>query len=385
MFAEAFRRVPREQIYARTGIQFLEFNTLYQLLAVALTDRRRLDAAARLLFMPDLFTYWLTGRQGSEHTIASTSQLYDVAAGQWASDLLTGLGLPAEIMPPVAPSGTVVGPLLPRLAGDAGLSPTEVIATAAHDTASAVAAVPARGNGWAYISSGTWSPVGVELPAPLRTPAALAGNFTNEGGAAGTVRFLKNVAGLWLVQESRRTWATQGQSFSFDELTRMAAEAPPLVSFVDPDDARFAEPGDLPRRIQDACAARGQRVPQSPGEIVRCALESLALKYRLTIGQIERVTGRAIKVIHVVGGGAHNELLCQLTADATDRPVIAGPAEATATGNVMLQALARGRVSSLDEIREIIARSISLRHYQPRSSPAWEQAERFMVQDLREG
>lgn len=380
MYTEAFRRVPRERIYARTGIQFLEFNSLYQLLAISLSDRRLLDAAARLLFMPDLFNYWLTGRQGSEHSIATTSQLYDVATGQWAGDLLREFNLPEEIMPPVVPAGTVVGPLLPRLAAEAGLAPTEVIATTAHDTASAVAAVPGKGDDWAYISAGTWTPLGVELPEPLRTPEALAGNFTNEGGVAGTVRFLKNVAGLWLVQESRRAWAKRGQSYSFDELARAAAAAPAFVGLVDPDDASFLDPGDMPKRIQDYCAARGRSVPQSPGEIIRCALEGNALKYRLTIRQTEQVTGRSIKVIHLVGGGAHNELLCQLTADATGRPVVAGPVEATATGNVMVQALARGHVSSLREIREIISRSVDLRHYDPHPSPAWEEAERRLCE-----
>jgi rhamnulokinase len=373
MFAKAFHRVPREEIYARTGIQFLEFNTLYQLLAHACgLDCELLDTTATLLLMPDLFRYWLTGSRQSEHTIASTSQLYDVAAGCWDLDLCARLGLPTGCLPPIVPPGTVVSPLATAIQEECGCGPCDVIATASHDTAAAVAAVPACGDDWAYISSGTWSLVGVELPAPLRTTEALAANVTNEGGVGGTVRLLKNVAGLWLVQECQRAWQQAGQPFSFEQLVALATSTPRGQYFVDPDDECFVEPGDMPRRIQASCAERGQPVPQTPGEIVRCILESLALKYRFVVEQLERLTGRALRVIHVVGGGARNKLLGQLTADVTGRPVIAGPAEATAVGNILVQALAHGRINSLADIRRVVAQSTRLRRYQPRDTQVWD-------------
>ncbi|MBU0638026.1 MAG: rhamnulokinase [Planctomycetes bacterium] len=374
MFTEAFQRVPREEIYAQTGIQFMEINTLYQLLSLALRRPALLAAARTLLFMPDLLSYWLTGVARSEYSIASTSQLYQATGAGWASDLIEKLGLPNRIWPEVAAPGTPVGPLLPNVATETGLAPTTVIAPACHDTGSAVAAVPGQGQGWAFISSGTWSLVGAELQAPICNGAARAGNFTNEGGVAGTIRFLKNVAGLWLLQECHRTWAQQGDSPTFEQLTRMAAAAPPLVSLVDPDDPRFATPGDMPRHIQDCCAQTGQRVPQSQAEIVRCILESLALKYRTNVALLERLTGNAVNVIHIVGGGVRNKLLCQLTADATGKPVTAGPAEAAAAGNVMVQALAQGRVASLAEVREVVRQSSEMRRYEPARSVGWDDA-----------
>jgi rhamnulokinase len=378
MFEEAFRRVPRDEIYAQTGIQFMELNTLYQLLALSLRSGERLRLADQLLFMPDLLNYWLTGVRQSEISIASTSQLYDSVRGRWAEALMGKLGLPAAIMPPVSTPGTVVGDLLPDVVDETGLAPTVVIAPACHDTGSAVAAVPGREHGWAYISSGTWSLVGCELSAPIRTPEALAENFTNEGGVENSVRFLKNVAGLWLVQECRRTWQGGGESISHEKLAQLAAATPAAACFVDPDDARFANPGDMPRRIQAFCAETEQPVPQAMGEIARCALESLALKYRINLTKIERITGRPVSVVHMVGGGSRNQLLCQLTADVTGKPVVAGPAEATAIGNLMVQALAHGHVSSLQEVREIVARSSRLRRYEPEPAAVWDDAlERF--------
>jgi len=376
MFEEAFRRVPREDIYAQTGIAFMELNTLYQLLALSMRSGELLRSAERLLFMPDLLNYWLTGVMQSEYSIASTSQLYDTVRGQWAEGLMGKLGLPVDIMPMVSNPGTIVANLLPGVANETGLAPTVVIAPACHDTGSAVAAVPAHGEGWAYISSGTWSLVGCEIPEPIRTPDALAENFTNEGGVSKTVRFLKNVAGLWLVQECQRTWESQGESISHEKLAQMAAASATGACFVDPDDARFADPGDMPKRIREYCAASGQPVPQGKGEVVRCALESLALKYRMNLTELGRITGRPIAVVHVVGGGVRNEVLCQLTADVTGKPVVAGPAEATAIGNLMVQALARGHVSSLDEVRQVVARSSELRHYEPAGTGTWDEAYR---------
>lgn len=367
MFEVAFGRAPREEIYACTGIQFMELNTLYQLMAHAERDRALLEHADMLLFTPNLLNYWLTGERRGEYSIASTSQLLEATSRGWASLLMGKLGLPAHVMPPIDDPGTVVGALLPNIAEAAGLAPTTVVAPACHDTGSAVAAVPATGADWAYISSGTWSLVGVELDAPICTAEACRENFTNEGGVGGTIRFLKNVAGLWLVQECQRTWAGQGDELSFERLTAMADAAPAAVSYVDPDDRRFAEPGDMPARIQAYCAETKQAVPQSKADIVRCALESLALKYELNIAALERLTGRTIRTIHIVGGGVNNELLCQLTADIAGRLVLAGPAEATAAGNVLVQALAQGRVASVAEIREVVARSTSPKHYEPRA------------------
>ncbi len=383
MFAEAFRRAAREEIYTRTGIQFMELNTLYQLLALRLGPSRLLDEAETLLFMPDLLSYWLTGQRRSERTIASTSQLLDARTGTWVRDLLDRLDIPARIMPPIADPATPIGPLHESVLDETGLQPTSVIAPAGHDTACAVAAVPCVATGartgsddWAYISSGTWSLVGVELDRPITTADALAADFTNEAGVAGTIRFLSNLTGLWLVQECRRTWAAQGRTCSFAELADMAATAPPRVSFIDPDWPRFASPGDMPRLIRDRCAATDQPVPQTDGQVIRCVLESLALKVDHVLRAAERLTGRTIRVVHIVGGGINNRLLCQLTADATGKQVIAGPAEATAMGNCLLQAMALGRVGSLDEIRQIVTRSTNLDRYEPRAPDDWAEARR---------
>jgi len=302
----------------------------------------------------------------SEHSIASTSQLYDPVRRAWEDSLIESLGLPVRIMPSLCPPGTSLGGLRPALAVEAGWSGTQVIATAGHDTAAAVAAVPARGDGWAYISSGTWSLVGVELHSPLCTPAALAGNFTNEAGVGGTTRLLRNVAGLWLVQECQRWWNEHGQPLTYEQLDGLAAAGPWGAGLIDPDDPSFASPGDMPRRIQEHCAAGGQKVPQTPGEIVRCVLESLASKYRCVIEQLEQLIGRRLQKIHIVGGGVRSALLCQLTADAAQRLVVAGPVEAASAGNVMVQALACGQVRDLAEIRAVVADSTELREYEPR-------------------
>jgi rhamnulokinase len=374
----AFERVPREQIYAATGIQFMPLNTLYQLLAIAGSPACLLDVADRLLFMPDLFAYWLTGVAKSERSVASTSQMMNARSGRWDVALLEKVGLPARILPPIQETGTVGGALLRGVSDEVGQAGTPVIYTASHDTAGAVAAVPATGRNWAYISSGTWSLVGVELPSPLINADALAANFTNEAGVAGTVRFLRNATGLWLVQECRRTWAAQGRPYSHEQLAHLAGDAPPLRSFVNPDDLRFVEPGDIPARIRMACQHTGQPVPESPGEVIRCALESLALKYRSVLETLEGLIGRRIEVIHLVGGGVRNELLNQFAANATGRPVIAGPAEAAAAGNIMVQAMAQGCVRSVEELRQVVAASSEMRSYEPQQVEQWLTAfERF--------
>ncbi|MGD8454075.1 MAG: rhamnulokinase family protein [Phycisphaerae bacterium] len=374
VMARAFQRVPRERIYEITGIQFLPFNTLYQLLAMAGRPARLFEAAETLLFMPDLMTYWLTGEPGTERTIASTSQILDAHSGAWSEELLAAFDLPGRILPAVGPTGASAGPLLPDVAAETGQDRAVMVRTASHDTAAAVVAVPATGTDWAYVSCGTWAPVGIELPEPLVTPGACAAGFTNEAGVDGTVRFLRNVTGLWLVQECRRNWAAQGQTYTHEELVGLARQAPTLRSLVDPDSPRLAEPGDMPARIRQVCAEGGQPVPESPGEVVRCALESVALKCWHVLRTLEQLLRRRVERLHVVGGGARNDLLMQCLANATGRPVVAGPAEAAAAGNVLVQARAQGRVGSLAEMRAVVAASTELCNYEPQETPAWSAA-----------
>jgi len=371
--AEAFKLMPRERIYACTGIQFLPFNTLFQLMAERRTSPAHISDADTLLFMPDLFHFRLTGVRRSEHTIASTSQMYDPGIGAWATDLLETFQLPIRALPPLAQPGTPVGPLLPDVAEETGAGRIPVIAPASHDTASAVAAVPASGSDWAYISSGTWSLVGRELSGPVRTPDALAANFTNERGVGGSIRFHKNIAGLWLLQECQRVWAAQGRTCSFDALREAALDAPAFAAFVDPDDPVFSEFGDMPARIRAYCERTGQHPPMTDGALVRCIFESLALKCRTVIDTLEALTG-PVRTLHIVGGGVQNTLLCQFTADACGRPVLAGPVEATAAGNVLTQALAHGRVSSLAQIRAVIAASLRPDRYEPADAAPWTEA-----------
>jgi rhamnulokinase len=369
---EAFRRVPRAEVFRQTGTQFMRFNTLFQLLALQRDRSPLLDAAETLLFMPDLFHYFFTGIKVNEFTDASTSQMLDPTTRGWAYGLVRSFGLPEKILGTLAQPGTVLGPLRPTVASETGLNPAPVIAPASHDTASAIAAVPASGDSWAYISSGTWSLMGVELPAPLVNEAALEANFTNEGGVGGTTRFLKNIMGLWLVQECRRAWDRAGTKYSYDELTRLAREAPPFAFLVDPDDASFILPASMPAALADYCRRRGQPAPERPGDCVRCALESLALAYRWVLEKLEALTGRRREVIHVVGGGSQNALLCQFTADACNRPVLAGPVEATAIGNVLVQALGLGALGSLAEARAVVRQSFEVHTYTPQNPGAWE-------------
>ncbi len=379
----ACRLVPRERIYEITGLQFLPINTAYQLLAMARAGSPILGAAETLLMMPDLFGWLLTGRRTGERTDATTTQLYDPRRGAWSGELCDGLGLPKEILPELIDPGTVLGPLRASVADDLKIGRgLTVIAPATHDTASAVAAVPVSGASaepsarpdWCFLSSGTWSLLGVEVPRPVINAETFRDNFTNEGGVAGTTRLLKNIMGLWLVQECRRHWSRQGREITYDELIGWSAAARPFASLVDPDDPTFFAPGDMPARIAAYCSKTDQPVPGDEGAFVRCALESLALKYRWTIGRIEAILGTTIRTIHVVGGGTRNALLCQFTADATGRPVHAGPVEATAAGNVLLQAIARGRVGDVSEARAIVARSFPVAVHDPRDPAAWHDA-----------
>jgi len=370
----AFERVPREEIFQYTGIQFMEINTLYQLLSMKLHGDSMLDQADALLMMPDLFNYWLTGVKACEFSEATTSQLYDPRKRAWARVLLERLGLPTNILQEIVQPGTVLGGLRPDVKADTGLEKTTVIAPACHDTGSAVAAVPAQGKSFAYISSGTWSLMGIEVTEPIITEDSLKFNFTNEGGVCGTCRFLKNIMGLWLVQECRRTWAREGEKLSYPELAALASQSPAHGPVIEPDSHIFLRPGDMPARIRAFCVRTGQRVPETKGEIVRCALESLALKYRWVLDKLEMMGGEPLRIIHIVGGGCQNELLCQLAADATQHPVRAGPVEATAVGNVLMQALARGRLGSLAEAREMVRRSFEVATYEPRPAAGWDEA-----------
>lgn len=360
---KVFGIVPRQEVFAQTGIQFMQLNSLYQLYALNLAGSPALARAHTLLFMPDLLNYWLTGVARAELTIASTSQFYDPRRKTWAADLLERLGLPTHILPEIVAPGTRLGPLLPSVAEPAGLGAVPVYATACHDTASAVAAVPAEGSNWCYISSGTWSLMGAELDEPIINEQVLAQNLTNEIGAAGKVRFLKNIAGLWLLQECRRAWALEGTEYTYDDLVRLAAGAKPFRTVIDPD--AFLEPGDMPRKIVEHCRASGQTPPETPGEFTRAILESLARRYRQVLESLESLAGRRFDVIHIVGGGSRNALLNQFVADATGRTVIAGPGEATAIGNVLIQAIGAGELSGLAEARAVVRRSFAVETYQP--------------------
>ena len=369
MMEQAFQRVSREEIFERTGIQFMPINSLYMLLSMAGTPA--LEAATTFLMIPDLFNFWLSGQKACEFTDATTTQLFDQRASDWAWPLIDKLGLPGRIFLSVTQPGTVLGPILPAVAEEVGLKSVPIIAPACHDTGSAVAAVPARVRDYVYISSGTWSTVGVEIGAPITTPQSLKYNFTNEGGVSGTVRLLKNVMGLWIVQECRRAWAQAGEEFTYAELAALAEKAAPFAALVDPDHEDFLRPGDMPARLRNFCAKTGQPTPDDKGALLRCVFESLALKYRVVIERIETMLGRRMEIIHIVGGGSQNRLLCQLTADATGRLVVAGPVEATALGNVAAQAMALGQFASLAEARDVVHNSFELTPYEPRRSAQW--------------
>jgi rhamnulokinase len=386
MFEVAFQRVARERIYEITGLQFLPFNTVYQLLSLTQSQSPLLEVAETMLMMPDLFGWLLTGRRASEWTDASTTQLTDPHSRTWSAELCKRLQLPQSLLPELIEPGSVIGTLRKSVVDELGLSyPVTVIAPATHDTASAVAAVPAarasQSSGsassppdWCYLSSGTWSLLGVEVPQPVINAETLRCNFTNEGGAKGTTRLLKNIMGLWLVQECRRAWARAGREWSYEELTARAQAAAPFGSLVDPDDGSFLFPGDMPARLTAFCSRTDQVSPRDEGATVRCCLESLALKYRWVIERIERILDTQITTIHIVGGGTKNELLCQFTADACGRVVRAGPVEATAIGNILLQASGYGQIGSMADLRAVVARSFPVRIYEPRDTGAWTDA-----------
>jgi rhamnulokinase len=369
MLEEAYRRMPREQIFTQTGIQFMQINTLYQLLSMVIAENPQLEFARTFLTIPDLFNHWLCGSLSCEFTNATTTQCFNPLTRSWAFPLLEALGIPIHIFPPVCEPGTSLGNLLPPVAAETGAGSVRVIAPACHDTGSAVVAVPAENEDFAWLSSGTWSIMGAEVWQPDVSPQALASNFTNEGGVFGTWRLSKNIMGLWLVQECKREWG-----LSYDEITHLAVEARPFLAVLDPDSDLFLHPGNMPEKIRAFCRDSGQAMPQTRGEIVRVALESLAVKYRLTLERLEELVGRRLEPLHIIGGGTKNRLLNQLTADCTSRKVMTGPVEATAIGNILMQAITLGQLGSLAEARTLVRRSFDIEAYQPTSPDGWGEA-----------
>ena len=375
---EFSKMISRDRIYQLTGIQFMPLNSLFQLFALKRDKSSHLEAAKDLLFMPDIFNYLLTGEKKTEFTFATTSQLYNPRRGDWEEELFKALDVPRSLMQEIVQPGTIIGNLDKEISQSLGIDSLPVIAVASHDTGSAVAAVPATGQDWAYISSGTWSLMGIETRDPIINGRTLKLNFTNEGGVENSFRFLKNITGLWLLQECRKAWARE-KGHNYERLIKKALDTKPFQIFIDPDWEGFLNPPDMPEAIQKYCALTKQRLPESPGEFVRCILESLALKYRVVLDHLRQIHPHPVWRIHVIGGGVKNSLLCQFTADATGLPVYAGPVEATSIGNIMMQALTLGHVHSVQEMREVIRSSFDLTVYEPQHMDEWDRArERYI-------
>lgn len=370
------REIGDSIIYSETGIQFMPINTLYHLAAEAAQDGPIQDAAERFLMIGDWIHFLLSGNPVQEESNASSTQAWNPRTRGWSSTLAEAAGIRTSLFPPVVPPCTALGPLLPAILAETGLEPMEVVAGCVHDTGAAVAAVPAEeGDDWAYLSSGTWSLIGVELPAPLINDAARLANFTNETGVGGTSRFLRNASGLWILQECRRQWARDGHDWSYDALTTEAEAAEPFRSLVNPDDPRFLRPANMPEAVQDYCRETGQPIPETPGQFARCVFESLALLYRKMLALVEEVTGRTLTKLHIVGGGSKNALLNQMTADATGRTVIAGPVEATAIGNLLLQALTLGHLKDHAALRKVVRDSFAVKTFASTAPEAWQAAQ----------
>ena len=374
MLEKAFQRMPRETIFDNTGIQFMQINTLYQLLAMSLQNSPLLDIAKTFVTIPDLFNYWLSGEITNEFTNATTTQCFDPRKRDWARPVLDAMDISSHLFRPVTESGTSIGMLLPRVAEETSSGAVRVVVPACHDTGSAVVAVPAQNQDFGWLSSGTWSIIGAEVLEPCVNEKALKYNFTNEGGVFGTWRLSKNIMGLWIIQECKRTWAGQGEDISYDEITRLASEAKPFIAVIDPDDNKFFHPGDMPERIRSYCADKSQTPPRTKGQILRVALESLALKYRLVLERLEELIGRRFDPIHIIGGGTKNRLLNQFTADATSRLVVTGPVEATAIGNILMQAIGMKHLSSLREARDVVRISFEPEIYEPNRTANWDEA-----------
>lgn len=370
---ELYKVIPKDELYRITGTQFMNFNTINQLYSLVKERPEALQNAKDLLFVPDLLKYFLTGVKQTEYTIASTSQMLDAAKRDWSYEIIDKLGIPKEILGNIVAPGTVCGKLLPQISEEiGGINPT-VINTASHDTAAAVVAVPAKDDDFVYISSGTWSLMGKELAEPCTSELSFKYDITNEGGAERKIRFLKNIMGLWIEQESRRQWQRQGEDVSFNELSDAAVASQPLKCLINPDDMSFQTPGNMPRRIQEYCEKTGQYVPQTKGEIVRCIFDSLALCYRHTIEMMDEVTGKKTPFINIVGGGTKEVPLCKFTADACARPVYTGPVEATALGNIAIQAIANGEIKDVKEARQVIANSFEIKYFEPKDTTMWDE------------
>ena len=371
---EVFKEISKDELYGKTGIQILNFNTLFQLYYLAKYKADLLKRADKFIFIPDLLNYFLTGVKKSEYTIASTSQMLNPAKRTWDKDLLSALNIPTDILCDIIETGEILGKLSPEICEELSVEPVNVIAVGGHDTASAVVSVPTTEDDFVYVSCGTWSLFGTELKEPLISEEGLKASYTNEGGYGGTIRYLTNIMGLWLIQEARRDWQKQGNDLSFGELAALAAEAKPFQCFVDPDYPEFGKPGNMPRKIQDYCKKTGQYVPQTIGEISRCIYESLALKYRHAFLNLAKITGKDFKGIHIVGGGTNAAILCQMTASSCNIDVSAGPVEATALGNVAVQLIASGDIKDIKEARQIIKDSSDIKVYSPENSAEWDEA-----------
>lgn len=376
---KAFKVMDAEKLYGATGIQFAEYNTLFQLHAMKLDNYQPYLNADKMLFTPDLLNYFLTGEKVTEYSIASTSQMLDAEKRNWSDEVLEAFEINKDILCDIVKPGTIIGKLTKRLADELGCEQIPVVAIAGHDTASAVACVPAENENYAYISCGTWSLLGVELDKPIVDKSSFDAQFTNEGGAFVKIRFLKNIIGLWLVQECKRHWDRRGVGKSFAELETLARESEPFRSLINPDDESFMAPNDMPGRIAAFCEKTNQPVPETQGQFVRCIMESLALKYRNAIENLETVINRPVETINMVGGGIKDKMLCQFTAEGTHRKVITGPVEATAMGNILMQAYAIGEIKSLDELRDVVRKSTELNEYLPANNEAWDKAyEKFL-------
>jgi len=379
MMEQAFGRVSRHDIFQETGLQFMEINTVYQLFSMRVEQSPLLDIAERFMMVPDYFHWQLSGEITNEYTNASTTQLLNAESGRWSQMMTSELEIPGHLFSNPIQPGTGLGAITHEIAERTGLNPgVQVVVPATHDTGSAVLAVPADSFAaehpdWCYISCGTWSLFGAELARPRINDMCQKFNFTNEGGVAGSIRLLKNIAGLWIVQQCRAQWRREGHDWSWDHLIQLAEQAAPMESIIDSDDPSLAAPANMPEAIREYCKRTSQVPPQSEGEVIRCALESLALRYRLVLDYLEQLSGNPFKTIHMVGGGVQNRMLCQLAADACQRVVVAGPVEATALGNVMMQAIGGGDLSSIDQARHLVRSASDVREYHPRRGGRWEE------------
>lgn len=371
---EAFKTMPKEKLYGITGIQFMELNTLFQIIALKKYRPWMLERADKMLFMPDLFGYMLTGKMCSEYSIASTSQLIDLDKRTWSKEILDAFGIKESVFAPLVQPGTVLGELSKEVCEECGVDPVPVISVCGHDTQSAITSVPCEDGDFAFLSSGTWSLFGTELDKPIVNETSMNINITNEGGFDGSTGFLKNIIGLWLIQESRRQWKREGKEYSYADLEKLALAAEPFKCFIDPDAPEFVPHGNIPERVREFCRKTGQYVPETVGEIMRCIYESLAMKYRLTFEKLRECTERDYPVIHVIGGGTKDGLLCQMTANSCDRTVKAGPIEATVMGNVAVQLMSDGSVENIGQARKIVAESSELKTFEPKDTDKWAEA-----------